>query len=395
MLLKLLLAPALLLLLVSLLNVVQAPAWSPWRLGVLSGEFGHWLALAALGVAGLAAMRGVAPAVPEQGGALALRWMTCGLALVAAGLFAVPAFQAWRIGQALPERVRALFVGKIPTTRALPERSAFSLTGLFGGDPEPVPVETLTVAPGLPLDFYRAVRSDGRAAPCVIVVHGGGWDSGDRTQLPGLNHWLARRGYAVAAISYRLAPAHRWPAQRDDVLQAIAFLKTRASALGVDATRLVLLGRSAGGQIAQTVGYTAGDPVLRGVIGLYSPSDLIFGYVNTTEDDMLRSPALMRQYLGGSPETARAAYESASALYHVTPRVPPTLLLHGRNDALVWYRHSERLEAKLREAGVPCLHVALPWATHAFEYNLHGPGGQLTTYALEGFLAAVAGGERR
>lgn len=386
MLLKLLLALALLLLLVSLLNVVQAPAWSPWRLGVLSGEFGHWLALAALGVA-LAGVLG-------QGGAHALRGMTCGLALVAAGLFAVPAFHAWRIGQALPAGLRTSFAATSKTP-VLPERDAFSLAGFLGRDPEPVPVETLAVAPGLPLDFYRAVRSDGRATPCVIVVHGGGWDSGDRTQLPGLNHWLARQGYAVAAISYRLAPAHRWPAQRDDVLQAIAFLKTRASALGLDATRLVLLGRSAGGQIAQTVGYTAGDPAIRGVVGLYSPSDLIFGYVNTTEDDMLRSPALMRQYLGGSPETARANYESASALFHVTPRVPPTLLLHGRNDALVWYRHSERLEAKLREAGVPCLHVALPWATHAFEYNLHGPGGQLTTYALEGFLAAVTSGDRR
>lgn len=387
MLLKILLTVAVLLVLLGLLNVVQAPAWSPWKLGVLSGEFGHWLALGALVLATAAAAAG-----SGAGAAPLLRWGTSAVALLAAGLLALPAFQAWRIGRELPGKLRETFPAP---GSPLPDRAAFSLRDLGGGDPAPVPLETLTVAPGLPLDFYRAVRSDGRAAPCVIVVHGGGWDSGDRTQLPGLNHWLARRGYAVAAISYRLAPAHRWPAQRDDVLQAIAFLKTRASALGLDATRLVLLGRSAGGQIAQTVGYTAGDPAIRGVVGLYSPSDLIFGYVNTTEDDMLHSPALMRRYLGGSPEAARANYESASALYHVTPRVPPTLLLHGRNDALVWYRHSERLEAKLREAGVPCLHVALPWATHAFEYNLHGPGGQLTTYALEGFLAAVAGGERR
>lgn len=376
--LKLLLAMALLLVLVGLLNIVQAPAWAPWKLGVLAGEFGHWLALGAVGMAVLAATMG-------QGGAPWLRWVLGGTALLAAGLLAVPVFQAWRIGRALPTEVTRLFGG----AAVRPERNAFSFGGLFGSDPQPVPLETLEVAPGLPLDLYRAVRSDGRAAPCVVVVHGGGWDSGDRTQLPGLNHWLARQGYTVAAISYRLAPAHQWPAQRDDVLQALAFLKARAATLAIDPARLVLLGRSAGGQIAQTVGYTAGDPAIRGVVGLYAPSDLIFGYVNTTEDDMLKSPALMRQYLGGSPETARANYESASAIFHVTPRVPPTLLLHGRNDALVWYRHSERLEAKLREAGAPCLHVALPWATHAFEYNLQGPGGQLTTYALEAFLAGV------
>ncbi len=375
MLLKILFALAMLLLVVSLLTLVQAPAWAPWKLGVLAGEFGHWLALGSLAVA--------AGSWLAQGGAS--RWGASGVALVAAGLFVLPVLQAWQLGRLLPERARHA----LPVPATMPERKAFSLAGLFGRDPEPVSVETLEAAPGLPLDLYRAVRSDGRVAPCVIVVHGGGWDSGDRTQLPGLNHWLARRGYAVAAISYRLAPAYRWPAQRDDVLQAIAWLKTRAPALGIDPARLILLGRSAGGQIAQAVGYAAGDPAIRGVVGLYSPSDLIFGYVNTTEDDMLRSPTLMRQYLGGSPETARANYESASAIFHVTPKSPPTLLLHGKNDALVWYRHSERLEARLRDAGVPCLHVALPWATHAFDYNLQGPGGQLTTYALEAFLAGV------
>ncbi len=62
--------------------------------------------------------------------------------------------------------------------------------------------------------------------------------------------------------------------------------------------------------------------------------------------------------------------------------------MQGTIDALVWYRHSERLAAKLAEHRVPHLHVALPWATHAFEFNLHGPGGQLTTYTLAWFLAA-------
>jgi acetyl esterase/lipase len=193
----------------------------------------------------------------------------------------------------------------------------------------------------------------------------------------------------VAALSYRLAPAQQWPAQRADVLEALAYLKNHAGELGVDPGRFVLLGRSAGGQIAQTVGYTAGDPAIRGVIALYAPSDLIFGYVNTHEDDMLKSPTLMRQFLGGTPDSARANYESASALFHVSRASPPTLLLHGTLDAVVWYRHSVRLDARLAEAGVPHAYVAMPWATHAFEFNLHGPGGQLTTYAVEWFLARV------
>jgi len=64
-------------------------------------------------------------------------------------------------------------------------------------------------------------------------------------------------------------------------------------------------------------------------------------------------------------------------------------LLHGSIDTLVWRRHSERLAARLSEAERPHVLVELPWATHAFEFNLAGPGGQLTTFAVRWFLHAV------
>lgn len=356
----------------SLLTVVKSPDWVPWRLGVLAGEFGHWLATATLTLAIFAWF--------ARAGAGAWAAVTCVSALVATVLFLKPSWQAWRVATALPAQLTAQF-GPPPVARA-----AFSIGGFFESSPAPVAMQTLHVAPDLPLDFYPAAR---RNAPCVIAIHGGGWDSGDRTQIAYLNHWIARQGYAVAAISYRLAPKHQWPAPRDDTLAAIAFLKSRAAELGIDPAKFVLLGRSAGGQIAQAVGYTAADPAIRGVVALYAPSDLIFGYVNTHENDAIKSPVLMRQFLGGTPETARANYESASAIFHVTPRSPPTLLLHGTIDAVSWYRHSERLAAKLKEARVPHAYVAFPWATHGFEFNLQGPGGQLTTFALEWFLAAV------
>lgn len=366
------------LVLLSLLTTVRSPTWAPWRLAVLSGEFGHWLGAAALG---LACGVGFITADAGWGGPL-----TLGAAAMAAGLFLKPAVQAWRLSADLPECLRR----QLGSARVA--RPAFSPARLFRRDPIPVPVETLTYAPGLALDFYRAGESRG-PAPCVIVIHGGGWDAGDRSQLPHFNHWLARCGYAVAAISYRLAPAHRWPAPRDDALAAVAFLKANASTLGLDPNRFVLLGRSAGGQIALSVGYGARDPAIRGVIGLYAPSDMLFGYAHAREDDALRSPQLMRQYLGGTPDVARAAYESASAFLNVSATTPPTLLLHGVNDSLVWYRHSLRLDARLAEVGVPRAFVALPWATHAFEFNLHGPGGQIGTFAIEWFLQVVTRGD--
>jgi acetyl esterase/lipase len=371
----LLFALAAALLLLGSLTVVVCPDRIPWRLAVLAGEYGCWLALVPLTIAALA--------WTARRSGMALATATVLLSAVAIGLMLKPCVEAWQIGETLPAKLAAEFGPHVPA------RPPFSVRSLFARGPAAVQPRELEFSAGLFLDFYAPPERKAAAVPCVIVVHGGGWDGGDRGEIVQLDHWLASKGFAVAAISYRLAPQFPWPAQRDDVLAAIAYLKSHGPELGLDPSRLVLLGRSAGGQLAEVVGYTAQDPAIRGIVALYAPSDMVFAYAHAREDDALKSPHLMRQFLGGTPETALAAYDEASALAHVTHASPPTLLLHGQLDTLVWHRHSERLDARLAEAQVPHAFISLPWATHAFEYHLTGPGGQLTTYALEWFLASV------
>ena len=371
-----LLASALLFVTLGLLTVVRSPDWSPsWKFALLAGEYGHLLALAPFALGLLAWF--------TRGSSLALASGTALLSALAVVLFLRPSFTAWRLSAGLPQIFTAAF------GPATPDRAPFSFAEFLSATPAPVPVETLSFGAGLALDFYRAVRTDGRPAPCVLVIHGGGWDGGSRTEIAHFNHWLARRGYAVAAVDYRLAPQHPWPAQRDDILAALAFLQSRAASLGLDPTRCVLLGRSAGGNLAEAVAYTTTDASIRGVIALYAPADLHFAYAYSREDDVLKSPQLLRQFLGGPPDTARPAYDLASAYLHVNSATPPTLLLHGQLDTLVWHRQSERLATRLAEHRVPHAFVSLPWATHAFEFNLAGPGGQLTRYSIERFLASV------
>ncbi len=360
-------------LVIALLNILKSPDWSEWKLALLAGEYGHWLALLPVLVGVLA--WGV------RGPAVALAYATMLICALTLGLLIRPSLEAWKLAHALPGQLTRQF-GPVPMTHA-----PFSLAGLFAAGPAPVPAETLRYSGELALDFYRAVGKS--PAPCVVVIHGGGWDGGSREEIAHFNHWLARAGYAVAAIDYSLAPSSVWPAQRDDTLAALAYLKTHAATLGVDPTRFVLLGRSAGGNIAQAVAYAAADPAIRGVIALYAPADLHFAWRYSREDDVLKSPQLLRQFLGGSPEAAPSGYDSASGYLHVAKTTPPTLLLHGQLDTLVWHRQSERLAARLTEKGVPHVFVSLPWATHAFEYNLAGPGGQLTRFSVEWFLAAV------
>jgi len=356
-----------------LLTVFRSPDWLDWRLAVLAGQFGYALALAPL-CAGL-----LACFLPGNRGALG--FSACAACAAAVVLLAQPCAQAWLIGRELPARLGRSFGsgGR--------EAQPFTVAGLFRSWPAPAPKSTWTYSGALKLDFYPAVGAS--HAPCVIVLHGGGWDDGDRGQIPQFNDGLARSGYAVADVSYRLAPGAVWPAQRDDVAAAVAFVKAHAAAWGVDAARLVLLGRSAGGQIAEASAYAFRDPSIRGVVALYAPADLNFAWTWGRKDDVLHSRDLMRRFLGGTPLTADPAYDSASAFLLVGPRSPPTLLIHGGIDTLVWHRQSERLAARLSEEGVPNLLVSIPWATHALEFNPSGPSGQLVTYSVGWFLGAV------
>ena len=349
----------------------HAPKVWVWWAAILVGEFGHFLFLVpvAVGAAGWV-----------WGGEL--RGWIAGICAATAVVMWVPVVRAAVIARTLPAKLESAF-GAVEMMRA-----PFTLRGLVACASEPVPVETRMVGAGLPMDFYRAVNAG--AAPCVVMIHGGGWDSGDRTQLPAINHHLARRGYAVAAVSYRLAPATRWPGQADDITAAILYLKAHAAELGIDPTRLVLMGRSAGGQLATALAYGKTDTAVRGAVSFYGPHDQVFAWGFSREDDILNAIKLLRQYLGGSPEEAAEAYRSASAYLTVTKdNAVPTLLVHGLQDPMVWHKQSERLQAKLDELDVPNAFVSLPWATHACDFNPHGPSGQLSWYALEWFLASV------
>jgi acetyl esterase/lipase len=241
-----------------------------------------------------------------------------------------------------------------------------------------------------PLDliFYPATAAD-KKAPCIVVVHGGGWDSGDNQQLPELNTYLASRGFAVAAISYRLAPHYKFPAPIEDTREAIAYLKKESERLNIDSTNFVLLGRSAGGQIALLSAYTLKDPAIRGVISFYAPADMIWGYSIPGNPLIMDSRKVMEQYLGGGIQQVPANYKASSPNEFVNADSPPTLLIHGIRDELVAYEHSKRLHALLDKAGVKNYLLSLPWATHACDYNFHGQSAQLSTFAIERFLASV------
>jgi acetyl esterase/lipase len=248
-------------------------------------------------------------------------------------------------------------------------------------------VDTYTYNGKLRLDFYPA-RTPG-SRPCVLVVHGGSWKSGDNKQLPELNFYLSEAGYHVAALNYRLAPTYKSPSAVQDVEAALDYLSLHAGKLNIDTSRIVLLGRSAGAQIALLAAYTTNRAGVKGVVDFYGPADMIWGYSVPSNPLVMDSRKVMSDYLGGTYEQVPENYFKSSPIEFVSKTSVPTLIIHGENDVLVAYQHSVKLQKKLNENGVKNYFLSLPWATHGFDFHLNGPGGQLSTYATLRFVESV------
>jgi acetyl esterase/lipase len=322
-------------------------------------------------------------------------FVVAALAVLSIAAAAVPLVRAQPVASSLPGRMASAF-GRVPEPdmAAIGRRAPLVFRDLFGGVglPDLVP-RTIVYATvdgrELLMDVFTPAQPRRAVSPGVLVVHGGGWRGGARTEFSGLSRHLAGLGYVIASVDYRLAPASPFPAARDDVTAAVAALRIHAPELGLDAGRLALIGRSAGGQLVLLAAYTMNDPAVKGVVSFYGPTDLVYGYEHPADPDVFDSTAALAAYLGGHLRDRGVTYRMASPIAYVAQTTTPTLLIHGTPDELVEVEQSRRLDRRLREAGAPHLLVELPWASHGCDYFLRGPCGQISTYAVEGFLARV------
>lgn len=219
--------------------------------------------------------------------------------------------------------------------------------------------------------------------PVVILVHGGGWGSGDKSGAERPNSgaditpWfqpLTDAGIAWVSINYRLAPAHRWPAQIEDTRAAVAWVRANIAKHGGDPSRLALMGHSAGGHLALMAampGPGERAPV-SAVVGCAAVSDLVSD--SRRRGEISKS---LQNLFGFAPELAPASLEvlaGASPLGRISPACPPVLFLHGDADKTVPLDQSLAFQKKARAAGVRCdLHV-LPAAPHRLtDWVKHDP----------------------
>lgn len=363
---------AVLLLLLSSLTVLPAPNQVGWVLSILVIEGGIWIALTGV----------LLLVIPGWWRTIGGR-LSAGVTAIAIGLALLPLVQAQRsLGDV--QRAMSAFPPEDPSRTPL--RFEKLILGLKKPRLRPQAFDYV-VRDGRPLrlDLYRVLYND-EPLPVVLVIHGGAWRTGDREQLARLNQHLAAKRYAVAAIDYRLAPGHPYPAAVEDVRAAISYLKENAERLGIDPQRIVLMGRSAGGHLALQTAYTMRDRAIRGAIAFYAPTDLRWNWEHPADPRVIDTHVVLRDFMGGSIDEAGKQYDSASPLWHAAA-APPTLLVHGGRDPLASPRNAERLMAALGVSERPAAYVRLPWATHGCDAVFRGPCGQISTWAVESFLA--------
>lgn len=268
------------------------------------------------------------------------------------------------------------------------------------------PVWTLAQAPAVPaiathkdiayddadaaqkLDVYLA-KSD-EPMPAMIYIHGGGWRAGSKNRIPA---WLAkavREGWlSVVSVEYRFTDVAPHPAQVNDCVRAIQFVRHNAAKWNIDPQRLGVTGGSAGGHLTLWVALhddaadaDSKDPVEKHssrvacAVSFAGPTDW------SLLDTIVHKHPAYRQLLGYAPGTPAGEMESkakrdVSPITFVSKDDPPVMQVHGDNDVIVPIKHARDMDARLKSVGVTTELVVVAGGNH----SVAGAGPQVTKRA--------------
>lgn len=218
------------------------------------------------------------------------------------------------------------------------------------------------------MDVYTpatVVGKTGLKRGTVVLVHGGAWVKGDKQDFEPQARQLARRGYVVANINYRYATDARWPAPRTDGVNAVKYLRSHAWRLNVDPDRIILIGSSAGAQIASAVATLGrGSDLVSGVIGLSGP----LGLKRTAADPSGNLDSIVTGVLlGCTPAQCSDRYDAATPKNHLTRGDVPSLMFSARHE---WLNPQNSVDFvnRAQRVGLSSRMVWIPGSLHARYY---------------------------
>lgn len=200
----------------------------------------------------------------------------------------------------------------------------------------------------------------------VLLVHGGGWTTGDRSQLRGYGVLLGRVGYTCVTAEYRLSGEAQWPAMIDDVRTTFDWMRANAGELEIERDRIAVEGNSAGAHLTLMLAGMSKPGELAACIAIYGPADLTRNGPRSVRRALEAANELdaAQRLLGGTDHELR---EQASPITYVSASFPATMLISGNADEIVNVEHSFLMYRALIDAGVKAeLHV-FEGQPHAFD----------------------------
>jgi acetyl esterase len=261
-----------------------------------------------------------------------------------------------------------------------PEAREFYLAARVVSNPQPPELESVRPlsipAPhgSITARIYTPMklRQAGGLAPCLVFFHGGGWVIGDLDSHDVVCRKLADEGQLIViSVDYRLAPEHKFPAAVDDAITATKWVAINAKQHGIDASRLMVGGDSAGGNLAAVVAISARDgngPAISGQVLIYPATDFALTHPSHREPEtsILLTHSVIRwfrdHYLKGSADVHdwRASPARAGTLIGL----PPAYVLTAGADPL--RDEGDEYAKRLKEAGVPVTYRHFPGQFHGF-----------------------------
>ena len=200
--------------------------------------------------------------------------------------------------------------------------------------------------------------------PVVLIVHGGGWMTGDREKDIVPVFASVATNFTWFTIFYRLAPTNHWPACYEDVQTAIRWVKKHGGEFKGDPNRIALLGYSAGGHLVTLAGTRAeGDTRVQAIAAFAPPTDLVSD--NERRGGLSTSMKALFNYDSTNiTDSVRAVLKENSPLTYVKPGLPPFLIIQGSADRTVPAEQSLAFQKALKTAGVDCDLIMIPEGQH-------------------------------
>ena len=199
---------------------------------------------------------------------------------------------------------------------------------------------------------------EGQRAPALIVIHGGGFNDGDKRKYRELNFCTnaAKRGYLAMSINYKLRKSQgqvTWPQNLEHAKDAVRWLRLNADRLKIDPERIGAMGGSAGGNVAAMLTLTRPEDGFDDAGSrTNTPARIVCGIDFYGAVDLMTYHDM--KMFAKTREEAPELYRKGSPTSYVRKNAPPVLMIHGTGDETVKVEQSQVLRSKLEAAGNPC-----------------------------------------